>query len=40
MRLEEVDLLDLDRLRRQEHHEMFRVLPAEDPDTGYQPRRK
>ena len=40
MRLEEVDLLDLDRFQPQEHHEMFRVLRAEDPDSGYQPRRK
>lgn len=31
MRLEDVDLLDLDRFVRGEHHEMFRVLRAEDP---------
>ncbi len=31
MKLEDVDLLDLDRFQRQEHHEMFAVLRAEDP---------
>lgn len=31
MRIEDVDLLDPDRFRRLEHHEMFRVLRAEDP---------
>ncbi len=31
MPLEEVDLLDLDRFVRQEHHEMFRTLRAESP---------
>jgi cholest-4-en-3-one 26-monooxygenase len=31
VKLEDVDLLDLDRFQRQEHHEMFAVLRAEDP---------
>lgn len=31
MKLEDVDLLDLDRFQRQEHHAMFEVLRAEDP---------
>ncbi|CAB4717594.1 MAG: cytochrome P450 [Actinobacteria bacterium] len=31
MKLEDVDLLDLDRFAREEHHEMFTVLRAEDP---------
>jgi cholest-4-en-3-one 26-monooxygenase len=31
MRLDEIDLLDLDRFVRGEHHEMFRLLRAEDP---------
>lgn len=31
MKLEDVDLLDLDRFQRQEHHDMFTVLRAEDP---------
>jgi len=31
MKLEDVDLLDLDRFLRQEHHDMFTVLRAEDP---------
>lgn len=31
MELREVDLTDLDRFQRQEHHEMFTVLRAEDP---------
>jgi cholest-4-en-3-one 26-monooxygenase len=31
MKLDDVDLLDLDRFQRQEHHEMFTVLRAEDP---------
>jgi len=31
MKLDDVDLLDLDRFQRQEHHDMFAVLRAEDP---------
>lgn len=31
MKLDDIDLLDLDRFVRQEHHEMFRVLRSEDP---------
>ena len=31
MQLDEIDLLDFDRFVRGEHHEMFRVLRAEDP---------
>jgi cholest-4-en-3-one 26-monooxygenase len=31
MRLDDIDLLDLDRYVRGEHHEMFRVLRSEDP---------
>ncbi len=31
MRLDDVDLLDLDRFQRQEHHDMFTVLRSEDP---------
>ena len=31
MKLDDVDLTDLDRFQRQEHHEMFAVLRAEDP---------
>jgi cholest-4-en-3-one 26-monooxygenase len=31
MKLEDVDLCDLDRFARAEHHEMFTVLRAEDP---------
>ena len=31
MKLEDVDLLDLDRFLRQEHHDMFTELRAEDP---------
>ena len=31
MNLDDVDLLDLDRFQRMEHHEMFTRLRAEDP---------
>ncbi len=31
MTLDEIDLLDLDRFQRQEHHHMFTVLRSEDP---------
>jgi cholest-4-en-3-one 26-monooxygenase len=31
MRLDDVDLLDLDRFQRLEHHDMFAVLRSEDP---------
>jgi len=31
MKLDDVDLTDLDRFQRQEHHEMFEVVRAEDP---------
>ena len=31
MKIEEIDLLDLDRFLAQEHHEMFSYLRKEDP---------
>ena len=34
MQLSDVDLLDPDVFRTGQHHEMFRLLRAEDPCTG------
>lgn len=36
MKTDDVNLLDLDRFQRQEHHEMFRRLRAEDPVSWHE----